>query len=85
MKDCPICSEKRITLRELKKIYIQKVFNETGQNKLKTAKILGVGVRIIRTWVKNKFISQAEKEVSSKFISWVNPKDRDKWYNKNRC
>ena len=84
MKDCPFCTEKRITLRELKKIYVQKVFDENNQNKLKTSKILGIGVRIIRIWVKNKLISEKEKEIECKSIVSVSPKKRDKWYNKNR-
>lgn len=85
MKDCPFCSDKRITLDELKRNYAQLVFDETNQNKVKTSKILGVGVRIIRIWVKNKLIFQREKEFETRFNSWVDPKDRDKWYNKNRC
>lgn len=85
MKDCPFCTESKITLSEIKKKYVEHILKLCGHKKVRASKVLGINPRLLRHWValgKINSIRNMSPLVSG--YKSITSTQRDKFSNRSR-
>lgn len=83
--DCPFCTDKKITIKELKKKYTEHILDLVGFKKTKASKILGINPRLLREWTRlGKVICSKPIRSIDTGYKTITANQRDKFYNRSR-
>jgi hypothetical protein len=85
MEECPFCTDKKVTLKEVKKRYIEHILKLCGYKKTRASSVLGVNPRLMREWARlGKIINMTPARFSDTGYKNVTSSQRDKYNNRSR-
>ena len=85
MEECPFCTNEKVTLKELKKRYIEHILKLCDYKKVRASKVLGVNPRLMREWARlGKIINLKPIRYSDTGYKNITSSQRDKYSNRSR-